>query len=390
MAKRVVITGIGTVNPLGSNVAEFFQNLDRGVSGARLIDSFDTTLFKTKFACQIPDYAPERFPEAIDRKEARKTDAFTQYAMIAATEAVADSGLDLDQTDLRRIGVVVGSGVGGINTYTEEMKDYFESGKPRFSPFLIPKFITNIASGHIAIKFGFRGPNFGVSSACATSAHAILTAASQIQLGRADVMVSGGTEAPICIPGIGGFNSAHALSTNNEEYETASRPFDGTRDGFVMGEGAAILIVEDYEHALRRGAHIYAEIAGIGMTCDAWHITAPRINAHGTSTPLGDLAELRAIQRVFGDQAYKVNISSTKSMTGHLMGAAGAVEALACLHAIRDGIIPPTVHFKVEDPAIDYRLNLTLNEPQKRTVRVAISNNFGFGGQNACLAFRAV
>ena len=416
MAKRVVITGIGTVNPLGSNVAEYFQNLDRGVSGARLIDRFDTTLFKTKFACQIPDYAPERFPEAIDRKEARKTDAFTQYAMIAATEAVADSGLDLDQTDLRRIGVVVGSGVGGINTYTEEIKDYFESGKPRFSPFLIPKFITNIASGHIAIKFGFRGPNFGVSSACATSAHAILTAASQIQLGRADVMVSGGTEAPICIPGIGGFNSAHALSTNNEEYETASRPFDGTRDGFVMGEGAAILVVEDYEHALRRGARIYAEIAGIGMTCDAWHITAPRedgesaadamelalreagltpadvdyINAHGTSTPLGDLAELRAIQRVFGDHAYKVNISSTKSMTGHLMGAAGAVEALACLHAIRDGIIPPTVHFKVEDPAIDYRLNLTLNEPQKRTVRVAISNNFGFGGQNACLAFRAV
>ena len=416
MAKRVVITGIGTVNPLGSNVAEYFQNLDRGVSGARLIDRFDTTFFKTRFACQIPDYDPGRFPQAIDRKEARKTDPFTQYAMIAATEAMADSGLDLETTDLRRIGVVVGSGVGGINTYTEEMMDYVEDERPRFSPFLIPKFITNIASGHIAIKFGLRGPNFGVSSACATSAHAILTAASQIQLGRADVMVSGGTEAPISIPGIGGFNSAHALSTNNEEYTTASRPFDGTRDGFVMGEGAAILVVEDYEHALRRGAHIYAEIAGIGMTCDAWHITAPRedgesaadamvlalreagltpadvdyINAHGTSTPLGDLAELRAIQRVFGDEAYKVNISSTKSMTGHMMGAAGAVEALACLHAIRDGVIPPTMHFKVEDPAIDYRLNLTLNEPQKRTVRVAISNNFGFGGQNACLAFRAL
>ena len=416
MTKRVVITGIGTINPLGNNVEEFFQNLDRGISGARLIDRFDTSFFKTKFACQIPDYDPARFPDAIERKESRKTDAFTQYAMIAAAEAVRDSGLDLEETDLRRIGVVVGSGVGGINTYTEEIKDYFECGKPRFSPFLIPKFITNIASGHIAIKFGFRGPNFGVSSACATSAHAILTAASQIQLGRADVMISGGTEAPISIPGIGGFNSAHALSTNNEEYTTASRPFDRTRDGFVMGEGAAILVVEEYEHARKRGAKMYAEIAGFGMTCDAWHITAPRedgesaadamelalqeaglkpadvdyINAHGTSTPLGDLAELRAITRVFGDDVYKVNISSTKSMTGHMMGAAGAVEALACLHAIRDGVIPPTINFKEEDPAIDYRLKLTLNGLEKRAVRVALSNNFGFGGQNASLVFRAL
>lgn len=416
MTKRVVITGIGTINPLGNNVEEFFQNLDRGISGARLIDRFDTFFFKTKFACQIPDYDPARFPDAIERKESRKTDAFTQYAMIAAAEAVRDSGLDLEETDLRRIGVVVGSGVGGINTYTEEIKDYFECGKPRFSPFLIPKFITNIASGHIAIKFGFRGPNFGVSSACATSAHAILTAASQIQLGRADVMISGGTEAPISIPGIGGFNSAHALSTNNEEYTTASRPFDRTRDGFVMGEGAAILVVEEYEHARKRGAKMYAEIAGFGMTCDAWHITAPRedgesaadamelalqeaglkpadvdyINAHGTSTPLGDLAELRAITRVFGDDVYKVNISSTKSMTGHMMGAAGAVEALACLHAIRDGVIPPTINFKEEDPAIDYRLKLTLNGLEKRAVRVALSNNFGFGGQNASLVFRAL
>ena len=416
MTKRVVITGIGTINPLGNNVEEFFQNLDRGISGARLIDRFDTSFFKTKFACQIPDYDPARFPDAIERKESRKTDAFTQYAMIAAAEAVRDSGLDLEETDLRRIGVVVGSGVGGINTYTEEIKDYFECGKPRFSPFLIPKFITNIASGHIAIKFGFRGPNFGVSSACATSAHAILTAASQIQLGRADVMISGGTEAPISIPGIGGFNSAHALSTNNEEYTTASRPFDKTRDGFVMGEGAAILVVEEYEHARKRGAKMYAEIAGFGMTCDAWHITAPRedgesaadamelalqeaglkpadvdyINAHGTSTPLGDLAELRAITRVFGDDVYKVNISSTKSMTGHMMGAAGAVEALACLHAIRDGVIPPTINFKEEDPAIDYRLKLTLNGLEKRAVRVALSNNFGFGGQNASLVFRAL
>ncbi|MBR0500714.1 MAG: beta-ketoacyl-ACP synthase II [Bacteroidales bacterium] len=414
--KRVVITGIGTINPLGNNVEEYFRNLDAGVSGASMVTRFDTTHFKTKFACQIPGYDPAGFPLAFDKKEARRTDPFTQYAMIAATEAFADSGIDLSSTDLKRIGVVVGSGVGGINTYTEEVKEFFESDKPRFSPFLVPKFITNIASGHIAIKFGLRGPNFGVSSACATSAHAIMTAASQIQLGRADIMVSGGTEAPISIPGIGGFNSAHALSTNNEEYRTASRPFDATRDGFVMGEGAAVLIVEEYEHALRRGAKIYAEIAGIGMTCDAWHITAPRedgesaadamvnalreagltpadvdyINAHGTSTPLGDLAELRAIKTVFGDQAYKVNISSTKSMTGHMMGAAGAVEALACIHAMRDGVIPPTINFKVEDERIDYRLNLTLNEKQERRVRVAISNNFGFGGQNACLLFRAL
>lgn len=416
MTKRVVITGIGTINPLGHNVEEYFANLDRGLSGARLIDRLDTTRFKTKFACEIPDYDPTRFPEAIDIKEVRRTDPFTQYAMIAAAEAVRDSGMDLDRENLKRIGVVVGSGVGGINTYTDEIREYLASGYPRFSPFLIPKFIPNIASGHIAIKYGFRGPNFGVSSACATSAHAILTAASQIQLGYADVMVSGGTEAPISIPGIGGFNSAHALSTNNDEYRTASRPFDKTRDGFVMGEGAAILIVEEYEHALRRGAKIYAEIAGIGMTCDAWHITAPRedgesaadamelalreagvgtsevdyINAHGTSTPLGDLAELRAIQRVFGEDAYKVNISSTKSMTGHMMGAAGAAEALACIHAIRDGVIPPTINFRYEDERIDYRLNLTLNEKQLRPVRVAVSNNFGFGGQNASLVFRAL
>ena len=414
--KRVVITGIGTINPLGNNVSEYFRNLDAGVSGASIITRFDTTNFKMKFACEIQGYDPAGFPLAFDKKDARRTDAFTQYALIAATEAFADSGIDLASADLKRIGVVVGSGVGGINTYTEEIREFFGSDKPRFSPFLIPKFITNIASGHIAIKFGLRGPNFGVSSACATSAHAIMTAASQIQLGRADIMVSGGTEAPISIPGIGGFNAAHALSSNNEKYLTASRPFDATRDGFVMGEGAAILIVEEYEHALRRGAKIYAEIAGIGMTCDAWHITAPRedgesaadamvnalreadltpadidyINAHGTSTPLGDLAELNAIKSVFGDDAYKVNISSTKSMTGHLMGAAGAVEALACIHAIRDGVIPPTINFKVEDEKIDYRLNLTLNEKQERRVRVAISNNFGFGGQNACLLFRAL
>ena len=414
--KRVVITGIGTINPLGTNVGMFFENLDRGISGARMIDRLDTTHFKTKFACQIPDFNPADYPEAIDPKEARRTDLFTQYAMVAAAEAVRDSGMDLSEMDLRRVGVVVGSGVGGINTYTEEIMDYIGSGRYRFSPFLIPKFITNIASGHIAIRYGFRGPNFGVSSACATSAHAILTAASQIQLGRADVMVSGGTEAPISIPGLGGFNAAHALSTNNEEFKTASRPFDKTRDGFVMGEGAAVLIVEEYEHAIRRGAHIYAEIVGIGMTCDAYHITAPRedgesaadamelalreagltpadvdyINAHGTSTPLGDLAELRAIKSVFGDAAYKVNISSTKSMTGHMMGAAGAAEALACIHAICDGVIPPTINFQHEDENMDYRLKLTIYEKLERKVTVDLSNNFGFGGQNASLVFKAL
>ncbi len=414
--KRVVITGIGTVNPLGNNVETFFSNLDKGVSGARLIDRFDTSLFKTRFACQIPVFNPADYPEALDRKEARTTDLFAQYAYVAAAEAVKDSALDLSSENLKRAGVVVGSGVGGIVTLTGEMIDFAKDQAPRFSPYLIPKFIVNIAAGHLAIKYGFRGPNFGVASACATSAHAILTACEEIQHGRADIMLTGGTEAPISIPAIGGFNSAHALSTNNDEYMTASRPFDRTRDGFVIGEGAAILVVEEYEHAVRRGAHLYAEIVGCGMTCDAYHITAPRpdgegaadamtfaleeaglapsdvdyINVHGTSTVLGDVAELEAIKKVFGDDAYKVSISSTKSMTGHLLGAAGAVEALACIHAIRDGVIPPTINFREEDEKIDYRMNLTLNTLQKRDVRVAISNNFGFGGQNACLVFKAV
>lgn len=414
--KRVVVTGIGTINPLGHNVAEFFENLDKGVSGSDLIKDFDTTLFKTRFACQIKDYNPDDYPDAIDRKEARKTDLFAQYAMIAAEEAMKDSGLDLESINLKRAGVVVGSGVGGICTLEQELRGYVEGQAPRFSPFLIPKYIINIASGQLAIKYGFRGANFGVSSACATSAHAISTACTEIMLGRSDVMITGGSEASISFSPIGGFNSAHALSTNNEEYATASRPFDATRDGFVMGEGAAILIVEEYDHAVRRGAHIYGEIAGVGMTCDAYHITAPLpdgtgaadameqalrsaglepsdvdyINAHGTSTTLGDIAELSAIKALFGDAAYKLNISSTKSMTGHLLGAAGAAEALTCLHAIRDGVIPPTINFKVEDEHIDYKLNLTLNEKQNREVRVAMSNNFGFGGQNASLIFKKV
>lgn len=414
--KRVVVTGIGTINPLGYNVAEFFSNLDKGVSGATLIDRFDASLFKTRFACQIPDYNPDKFQEALDKKESRKTDFFTHFAMIAADEAMKDSGLDLETIDLKRAGVVVGSGVGGICTLENELMDFTGGQQPRFSPFLIPKFIINIASGQLAIKYGFRGPNFGVSSACATSAHAISTACTEIMLGRADVMLTGGSEAPIGVSAIGGFNSAHALSTNNEEYRTASRPFDKTRDGFVIGEGAAVLIVEEYQHAVNRGARIYAEIAGCGMTCDAYHITAPLpdgtgasdameqalrsaglqpsdvdyINVHGTSTSLGDIAELNAIKSLFEDTAYKLNISSTKSMTGHLLGAAGAVEALACLHAIRDGVVPPTINFKVEDENIDYRLNLTLNEKQNRDVRVAMSNNFGFGGQNASLIFKSI
>lgn len=413
--KRVVITGIGTINPLGNNIPEFFANLDAGKSGASLITRFDTSLFKTRFACQITGYDPKNF-SALDIKEARRTDLFTQYAIIAADEALKDSALDLGSIDLKRAGVVIGSGVGGLSTMEGDVRGYVEGEPPRYSPFLITKFISNIASGQIAIKYGFRGPNFGVTSACATSAHAITRACVEIENGRVDVMITGGSEAPICATGVGGFNAAKAISTRNDEYLTASRPFDRTRDGFVMGEGAGVLVVEEYEHALRRGAHIYAEIAGSGMTCDAYHITAPRpdgegaadammyalqeagvepkdvdyINVHGTSTVLGDVAELNAIKSLFGDLAYGLNISSTKSMTGHLLGAAGAVEALACIHAIESGVIPPTINFSEEDENIDYRLNLTLNHRQEREVRVALSNNFGFGGQNASLLFKKI
>lgn len=416
MLKRVAITGIGTINPLGRNVSAYFNNLDAGVSGAGEITRFDCSHFKTRFACEIPGYNPDDFTDIIDKKEARKTDYYVHFAMIAADEALKDCKLDLDSVDKKRIGVVVGSGVGGINTLEKELMGYTEGTEPRFSPFLIPKFILNMASGHIAIKYGFQGPNFGVSSACATSAHAITTACNEIMLGRADIMVSGGTESPIGIPSVGGFNSAHALSTRNDDFKRASRPYDKTRDGFVIGEGSAILILEEYEHAVNRGAYIYAEIVGVGMTCDAYHITAPLpngemaaeamnlaiaqagisirdidyINTHGTSTVLGDIAELNAIKSVFEEYVYNINISSTKSMTGHLLGAAGAVETLACIHAIRDGIIPPTINFSEEDENIDYRLNLTLNQAQKRTVRYAMTNNFGFGGQNASIILKKV
>lgn len=414
MKRRVVVTGIGTINPLGNSVSEYFRNLDACKSGARPISRFDASAFKTRFSCEIPDYEPEKFQDAVDRKTARKIDLYAQFAMIAAHEAVQDSRLDLTSLDSSRAGVVVGSGVGGLRSFENEMMDYVEGEEPRFSPFLIPRFIVNIASGHIAIKYGFNGPNFGVSSACATSTHAIMTACNEIRCGRADVMISGGSEAPITRTGVGGFNSARAISTRNDDYKTASRPFDRDRDGFVIGEGSAILVLEEYEHALRRGADIYAEVAGVGMTCDAYHITAPLedgsmaaramalalkdaelgigdvdyINAHGTSTPLGDVAELNAIKSLFGEKAYDINISSTKSMTGHLLGAAGAVEALACIHAIRDGIIPPTINFVTEDENIDYKLRLTLNAPVHRNVDVALCNNFGFGGQNASLILK--
>ena len=410
--RRVVITGIGTINPLGHNVEEFFTNLNNGVSGACPITRFDTSLFKTKFACEIKDYDPSAFN--IDRKEARKTDRFCQYAMIACDEAIKDSKLNLETIDKDRVGVVVGSGIGGIETLTQEIMGYCEGGKvPRFSPMLIPKMIPDMAAGLISIKYGFMGPNYAAVSACASSSHAMGNAFDIIRCGKADVMVTGGSEAGITIPSIGGFNSAQALSTRNDDYLTASRPFDKNRDGFVMGEGSGILVFEEYEHAVARGAKIYAEVCGAAMTADAHHITAPHpeghgaiqvmklalqdagmqpedvdyINVHGTSTPLGDIAELKAIKAVFGEHAYKLNISSTKSMTGHLLGAAGAVESLACIDAMCNSIVPPTINFTEEDPEIDYKLNLTLNKAQHREVKVAINNTFGFGGHNSCLVF---
>lgn len=411
--KRVVITGLGTINPLGNNIRDFFKNLQNGVSGASLIDRFDTSLFKTKFACEVKDFDPANF--GIDRKEARKLDRFTLFALAATSEAIDDCKLDLEKVDKTRVGVIIGSGIGGIETLTQEIMGYCEGGNiPRFNPFLIPKLIPDIAAGCISIKYGFMGPNYATVSACASSAHAIGDSFNLIRLGKADVIVSGGAEAGITIPSVGGFNSAQALSTNNDEYMTASRPFDKTRDGFVLGEGSATVILEEYENALKRGAHIYAEIIGVGMSADAHHITAPHpdgagailamdaalkdasikpgdvdyINVHGTSTPLGDIAELKAIESVFGESAYKLNISSTKSMTGHLLGAAGVVETLACIFAMEHGIIPPTINFKEEDPEIDYRLNLTLNKAQKREVNVAMNNTFGFGGHNSCLVFK--
>ena len=407
--RRVVVTGIGTLNPLGNTPEEFYNALDNGVSGAGPITRFDASLFNTRFACEVKNFDPLQF---IDRKEARKQDRYCQFAVVAADQAVADANLAAEGIDKSRVGVIIGSGVGGIETMTNEVTDFVVNGsKPRFNPFLIPKMIADIASGLVSIKYGFMGPNYATVSACASSSHAIHSAYDLILLDEADVIVAGGAEAAITIPGVGGFNSAKALSTRNDDPKTASRPFDKDRDGFVLGEGAGIIVLEEYEHAKARGAKIYAEFLGSGISADAYHITAPHpeglgamaamraalkraglapsqvdyINVHGTSTHLGDIAELKAIKEVFGEDVYKINISSTKSMTGHLLGAAGAVEAIACIHAINAGLVPPTINHFTDDEEIDPKLNLTFNKAQKRDVKVALSNTFGFGGHNSSM-----
>lgn len=410
--RRVVVTGLGALTPIGNNLHEFWEGLKNGVSGANMITRFNTEKFKTKFACELKNYDSSKY---FDRKEANKLDLYSQFALISAEEALKDSGLSLDSVDKDRTGVIWASGIGGIDTFYQSIKSFVEGdGTPRFSPFFIPKMISDIAAGLISIKYGFRGPNFGTVSACASSTTAIIESVHYIRLGKTKIMITGGSEASVNEPGIGGFNSMQALSTNNEEYQTASRPFDKTRDGFVLGEGAGALILEEYEHAKARGAKIYAELVGTGATADAYHLTAPHpeglgarnvmrfaledaglrpedvdyINVHGTSTPLGDVAETKAITGVFGEHAYKLNISATKSMTGHLLGAAGAVEAIASIMSVVHDIVPPTVNFKVPDPEIDQNLNLTLNKAQNRTVNVAISNTFGFGGHNASVIIK--
>jgi 3-oxoacyl-[acyl-carrier-protein] synthase II len=412
--RRVVVTGLGAITPVGNNLHEYWEGLKNGVSGSDLITRFNTEKFKTKFACELKGYDSGKY---FDRKETNKLDLFSQYALIATDEAITDSGLILDKIDKNRVGVIWASGIGGIETFYNSIKSHIEGdGTPRFSPFFIPKMIGDIAAGSISIKYGFCGPNFCTVSACASSTNAIIDAVNYIRWGKADIFVSGGSEAAINEPGIGGFNSMQALSTNNAEYKTASRPFDLTRDGFVMGEGAGALILEEYEHAKSRGAKIYAELIGTGMTADAFHLTAPHpdgfgasnvmrlavddaclkmedidyINVHGTATPIGDVPELKAIINVFGEHAYKLNISSTKSMTGHLLGAAGAVEAIATIMAVVYDIVPPTINFKVPDPAIDQNLNLTTNVAQKRIINAAISNTFGFGGHNASIVVKKV
>jgi len=410
--RRVVVTGIGALTPLGNNLHDYWEGLKNGVSGSVMITRFDTEKFKTKFACELKDYDSAKY---FDRKEANKMDLYCQYAMVATDEALTDSGLDLEKIDKDRTGVIWASGIGGLETFFLAIKSYvLGDGTPRFSPFFIPKMIGDIAAGSISIKYGFRGPNFATVSACASSTNAIIDAINYIRWGKADIFVTGGSEAGVNEPGIGGFNALQALSTNNEEFKSASRPFDKTRDGFVLGEGAGALIVEELEHAKARGAKIYAELVGTGLTADAYHLTAPHpeglgarnvmklavadaclkvedvdyINVHGTSTPLGDISETKAILNVFGEHAYKLNISSTKSMTGHLLGAAGAIETIAAIMAVKYDIVPPTINYKVPDPEIDNNLNLTLNKAQKRVVNVAISNTFGFGGHNASVVIK--
>ena len=410
--RRVVVTGLGAITPLGKNVQDFWEALVNGVSGSDLITRFDTEKFKTKFACEIKDYNSQDY---FDRKEARKLDRYAQYAMIAAHEAYLDAGLDTAEHDKDRAGVIWASGIGGIETFAKEMEDFVKGdGTPRFSPFFIPKMISDIAAGHLSMKYGYRGPNYATVSACASSTNAIIDAFNLIRLDMADLFITGGSEASVNVPGVGGFNSMQAMSTNNEEYKSASRPFDANRDGFVIGEGGAGLIVEELEHAKKRGAKIYAELIGGGMSADAYHLTAPHpegdgatlvmtnalkdakiapeeidyINVHGTATPLGDLSEIKAIKRVFGDHAYKLNISATKSMTGHLLGAAGAIESMAVILSIVNGIVPPTINLKTLDPEIDPKLNLTANKAQKRDINVGLSNTFGFGGHNTSAIFR--
>ncbi|MEI6487705.1 MAG: beta-ketoacyl-ACP synthase II [Bacteroidota bacterium] len=406
--RRVVVTGLGAITPLGNNVSDYWNNLINGVSGAAPITRFDASKFKTQFACEVKGFNPEDY---LDRKEARKLDPYSQFGLCASIQAVKDAGLDGENAfDPDRAGVIWGSGIGGLQTFQDECINYDRGdGTPRFNPFFIPKMIADICSGHISIRFGMRGPNFTTVSACASSTNALIDAATYIKLGKADIIVAGGSEAAIYAAGVGGFNAMHALSTRNDSPATASRPFDLDRDGFVLGEGAGALILEDLEHALKRGAKIYAEIVGGGMTADANHITAPHpeglgarnvmrnalhdaemnpedidyVNVHGTSTPLGDIAETKAIVAVFGESAYKLNISSTKSMTGHLLGAAGAIEAMAAILAVKHDIVPPTINHFTDDPALDNRLNFTFGTAQKRVVRAALSNTFGFGGHNA-------
>ena len=410
--RRVVVTGLGAVTPLGNTVEEFWQNLIDGVSGADAITHFDCSKFKTRFACEVKNFDPS---SVIDRKEVRRLDLFAQYAIVAANQAYHDAGLSDQNINPDRSGVIWGSGIGGLNTFFKEVEEFAKGdGTPRFNPFFIPKMIADIASGHISMRYGFRGPNFTTVSACASSTNAILDSMFYIRMGKADVMITGGSEAAVNEPAMGGFNAMHALSERNDSPKTASRPFDVSRDGFVMGEGGGALILEELEHARKRGAKIYAELVGGGASADAHHITAPHpeglgalnvmksalsdagllptdidyINVHGTSTPLGDIAETKAILGVFGEHAYKLNISSTKSMTGHLLGAAGAVEAIATLLAVKNDIVPPTINLENIEPELDSKLNFTFNKAQHRTVRAAFSNTFGFGGHNASVIFR--
>jgi len=407
--KRIVVTGIGTLNPLGNNLETYWDNLVKGVSGADMITLFDASKFKTRFACEIKGFDPTEF---MDRKEARKLDRFAQIALVASDQAVADAGITKENVDHDRVGVIFASGIGGLTTFTEEVTNYVNGdGTPRFNPFFIPKMILDIAAGQISMKHGFRGPNYAVVSACASSTNAIVSAMDNLKLGKADIIITGGSEAVIGAAGMGGFNAMKAMSERNDDPKTASRPYDKDRDGFIMGEAAGVLVLEEYEHAKRRGAKIYCEVVGGGATADAYHLTAPHpeglgaknvmnaalrdagmqaneidyINTHGTSTPLGDIAEAKAITEVFGEHAYNLNISSTKSMTGHCLGAAGVIEAIACIQSVIHDIIPPTINHFTDDPELDSRLNFTFNTAQKRVVNAALSNTFGFGGHNACV-----